>query len=109
MEHAAQIRRKNQPALLADALVSLMGADNTGVAKRYEAASRLSEIWTRILPPELAEHCRIIDLSAGRLTVEADSPSYLYELRISSRQLVEHLRLECPAAKVRAVKIVLAR
>jgi hypothetical protein len=32
----------------------------------------------------------------------------MYELRISSHQLVEHLRRECPQAKLRAIKITLA-
>ena len=95
--------------MLADVLVNLMQAGQAGVAKRYEAASWLSEAWVRILPPELAEHCRIIDLSGSCLTVEADSPSYLYELRISSHQLVEHLRRNCPAVKVKTIKVVLSR
>ena len=109
MEPATQFRRRQQPALLADALVNIMEARHTGIVQRYEAASRIAETWAQLLPVELAQHCRVVDLSAGCLTVEADSPSYLYELRISSHQLVECLRCDCPAAKVRAIKVVLSR
>ncbi len=109
LQRPASLRRRREPALLADALVSLMGAGQAGVAKRYEMVGTLSEVWAQLLPTELEQHCRVIDLSAGRLTVEADSPSYLYELRLSNRQLVEHLRQNCPAAKVRTLRVVLAR
>lgn len=118
MESATQFRRQQQlasprrrrgPALLADALANMMESGHTGVARRYETASRITEVWAQLLPAELAQHCRVVDLSGGLLTVEADSPSYSYELRISSHQLVEHLRRGCPAAKVRAIKVMLAR
>jgi predicted nucleic acid-binding Zn ribbon protein len=89
-------------------LANVMEAGRTGVAQRYEAARWLGEAWAQLLPPELAQHCRVIDLSAGLLTVEADSPSYMYELRISSHGLLECLRKSCPAAKVRAIKAMLA-
>jgi predicted nucleic acid-binding Zn ribbon protein len=79
-----------------------------GLSQRYEAANQIYLLWAQLLPPELAQHCRVVDLSGGLLTVEADSPSYMYELRISSHQLVGYLRQGCPAAKVRAIKITLA-
>jgi hypothetical protein len=95
--------------LLADALAEVMEAPREGLSRRYEAASRLCLLWAHLLPSELVQHCRIIDLSAGTLTVEADSPSYMYELRISSHQLIQYLRQGCPSAKVRDIKIILAR
>ena len=97
-----------QPALLADALADVMEAPRAGLSHRYEAASQLCALWAQLLPPVLAQHCRVVDLSAGLLTVEADSPSYMYELRISSHRLVECLRNSCPVARVRAIKVMLA-
>jgi predicted nucleic acid-binding Zn ribbon protein len=85
-----------------------MDAPRAGLSQRYEAASKLCSLWVQLLPTELAQHCRVVDLSAGLLTIEADSPSYMYELRISSRQLLEHLRKGCPAAKVRDIRVMLA-
>ena len=108
MDAKTQFRRRSEPTPLADALVKMMEPRHTGISQRYEAASQLSEVWAQLLPPEMVQHCRVVDLSAGQLTVEVDSPSYMYELRISSHQLVEHLRLRCPQAKLRAIKITLA-
>ena len=103
-----QFRRRSEPAPLAEAIAKVMEPRRTGITQRYEAASRLSEAWAQLLPEEMARRCRITDLAAGLLTVQVDSPSYMYELRISSHQLVEHLQRECPEAKLRAMKIVLA-
>jgi len=75
METAAQFRRQPEPALLADAIANIMEASHTGIVRRYEAASRITEVWAQLLTSGLAEHCRVIDLSGGMLTVEADSPS----------------------------------
>ena len=100
--------RRSQPAPLAEALAEIMEPKRSGITQRYEAAGRINEAWSQILPVEMIRRCRIVDLAAGLLTVEVDSPSYMYELRISSQQLVEELRRECPEAKLRAMKIVLA-
>jgi predicted nucleic acid-binding Zn ribbon protein len=109
MNPTTQVRHRSQPALLSQPLGELMASRPTGLSQRYEAANQICLLWAQLLPPELAQHCRVIDLSGGVLTVEADSPSYMYELRISSHQLVGHLHQGCPAAKVRAIKITLAQ
>ncbi len=109
MNPTTRVRRRSQPTLLGEALAEVMEPGRTGVSQRYETAGRLCSLWTQLLPPEMAQHCRVVDLSGGLLTVEADSPSYMYELRISSHQLVGYLRQGCPAAKVRAIKITLTR
>ncbi len=108
MNPTTQVRRRSQPALLSQPLEKLMASGPMGLSQRYEAANQIYLLWAQLLPPELAQHCRVVDLSGGLLTVEADSPSYMYELRISSHQLVGYLRQGCPAAKVRAIKITLA-
>ena len=109
MDPMAQARREAQPALLGDALAGLMAPGPAGLSQRYETADRLRLLWTQLLPSELAQHSRVTDLSQGLLTVEADSPSYMYEIRISSSQLVGFLRQGCPAAKIRAIKVNLTR
>ena len=109
MNPTTQVRRRSQPALLSQPLEELMASRPMGLSQRYEAANQICLLWAQLLPPELAQHCRVVDLSGGLLTVEADSPSYMYELRISSHQLIEHLRQGCPAARVKVMKIILAR
>ena len=109
MDSTPQIRCNFKPARLSEALKEFIEPGPMGIGQRYETQDKISRLWTQILPSELAQHCRITDFSQGLLTVEADSPSFLYELRISKQQLVEYLRASCPSAKVRAIKVVLAR
>jgi hypothetical protein len=109
MDPFTQTKRQEQPAMLGDALSKLMAPGPAGLSQRYETANRMRQLWGQILPPELAQHCRVVDFSQGQMTVEADSPSYMYELRISSQQLVGFLRQAYPAAKVRAIKVILTR
>jgi hypothetical protein len=106
---SAQGRYSSGPAPLSEALAKFIEPGPAGITHRYETASKLNLLWAQLLPPALAQHCRIIDFSQGLLTVEADSPSFLYEMRISSQQLVQFLHQGCPSAKVRAIKVILAR
>jgi hypothetical protein len=100
---------RKQAAPIGEALAKFMAPGPAGLTQRYETASQIRTLWTQLLPAVLAQHCRVVDLSQGLLTVEADSPSFLYEMRISSQQLIGFLRQGCPSAKVRAIKVILAR
>jgi len=66
------------------------------------------QLWSELLPEELRQHCRITDISAGRLKVLADSPSYMYELQLCSSQLLAELRRRCPQVRITSIKIALA-
>lgn len=104
---SAQARYGSQAAPIGEALAKLMEPGPSGLTRRYETSSQIQTLWTQLLPEILAQHCRIADLSQGILTVEADSPSFLYEIRISSQQLVKFLRQGCPSAKIREIKVIL--
>jgi hypothetical protein len=108
MDSMPQSRLRTQPTPLKDVLAKFIEPGPDGIAKRYENSSKISQLWSQLLPPVLAQHCRIVEFSQGQLTVEADSPSFLYEMRISSQQLIQHLRQGCPGAKLRAIKVILA-
>lgn len=68
--------------------------------------SGIAEVWSELLPAELAGHCEIIDISGGRLTVQADSPSYVYELQLCGRELLQELQRQCPRARLTNIKFV---
>ena len=68
--------------------------------------SEVFEVWSRLLPEELCGHCEIIDISGGQLTVQADSPSYVYELQLCSSELLEELQWQCPKARLTKIKFV---
>jgi hypothetical protein len=68
----------------------------------------VAEVWDRLLPAELCGHCEIIDISGGQLEVQADSPSYKYELQLCSSELLEELQRQCPRVRLTKIKLVIA-
>ena len=70
--------------------------------------SQISEVWSRLLPVELCSHCEITDISGGQLEVQADSPSYKYELQLCSSELLEELQRQCPRVRLTKIKLVVA-
>lgn len=64
----------------------------------------ITEAWSQLLPTELYQHCRIVDISNGRLKVLADSPSYMYELQLLSCELLKELAQRCPRARIKEIK-----
>jgi hypothetical protein len=68
----------------------------------------VAEAWSRLLPVELYGHCEIVDISGGQLTVQVDSPSYVYELQLCSSELLEELQRQCPRVRLTKIKLVVA-
>ncbi len=64
------------------------------------------ELWGRLLPAGLRRHCEIVDISGGQLKVQVDSPSYMYELRLCSSELLKELQQQCPRAQIKKIKLV---
>ena len=74
---------------------------------RCGQTEKLVEAFNRLLPEVLASHCQIDTVSAGRVKVLVDSPSYLHELRLCKRQLLYELRQECPRMKIKDIKLAI--
>ncbi len=92
-----------KPQRLGDTLVELM---ENQIAPRRARFGPVAEAWEQLLPAELRRHCRIADIQGGRLKVVAESPSYQFEMRLCSSQLVKELTMRCPRAKVERIEIV---
>jgi predicted nucleic acid-binding Zn ribbon protein len=78
------------------------------ISPRQAVFSDVTETWSRVLPAELSRHCEIVDISGGLLRVRVDSPSYMYELRLCSSELLEELQQHCPKARLTRIKFVVA-
>jgi len=76
------------------------------ISPRQAQFSKITEAWNRLLPAELCGHCEIVDISGGRLKVQADSPSYMYELQICSSELLKELQRQCPRVRLAKIKVV---
>lgn len=90
------------PARLGDALSQLMDGQVASRQRRFES---IVGVWGQLLPAELSDHCRIVDISAGQLRVLVDSPSYMYELQLCSSAILAELQRRCPAARVQKISL----
>jgi hypothetical protein len=65
--------------------------------------------WKGLLPLELREHCRVADISSGRLRVLADTASHVYELRLCSAHLLAELQKRCPGARLHKIEVAVGQ
>ena len=73
---------------------------------RYDA---VAEAWQELLPSNLRAHCRLAGLRDGCLTVVADDPTYVCEVRLCKPVLLDELRRLCPAARIRRIDVRIGR
>jgi predicted nucleic acid-binding Zn ribbon protein len=101
VERRTAHRAGNNLTSLGDVLSELV---EKRISPRQARFGLIAEAWGQLLPDELYQHCRIIDISGGRLQVSVDSPSYMHELQLLSCELLEELSRDCPRAQVREIK-----
>ena len=99
-----KLRMVSKVEPLGDVVRELM--DNQ-ISPRQAQVCSVEEFWVSALPAELSRHCKIADISGGKLTVAVDSPSYMYELQLASCELLKELRRQCPRVPVEKIKLVL--
>ena len=95
--------KPNNTASLGQVARQLMDEQISPLQARF---SEIAELWSRLLPAELDGHCEIIDISGGQLIVQADSPSYGYELQLCSSELLKELQRQCPRVRLSKIKLV---
>jgi hypothetical protein len=108
LQNTLKCRRTRRPysaAGLGEVAQQLMDRQ---ISPRQAVFSDVTETWSRMLPAELSRHCEIVDISGGLLKVRVDSPSYMYELRLCSSELLEELQQNCRKARLTRIKFVVA-
>jgi len=78
------------------------------ILPRQTIYDSIDKLWKQLLPKEIAQHCKISDISGGLLKVIVDSPSYLHELRLCSTELLKELQQGCSRARIQKIKLILA-
>ena len=78
------------------------------VSPKQARFGAVADLWSRLLPEELCQHCEIVDVSSGQLKVRVDSPAYKYELQLCSSELLKELQQQCPKARLTEIKFVFA-
>jgi len=86
---------------LGDILTKLMDKRLSPRQAKFEA---ITELWQQLLPANLCQHCKIVDMSNAELKVSVDSPSYANELRWCSSELLSQLQQRCPRARIKKIK-----
>lgn len=69
----------------------------------------ITELWERIIPAELRQHCKIASISGARLKVLADSPSFASELRWYSQSLLKEIQQQCPKVRIKDIECVVGQ
>ena len=99
-------QRPKTTVKLGDTLRELMEKQISPRQARFKV---LSESWGRLLPVELSRHCKIADISGGRMKVLVESPAYAYELRLCSSELLDQLKSHCPQARIEKIDFIIGR
>lgn len=76
------------------------------IQPQFNRFSSVAELWDELLPAGLAEHCEIVEISAGRLKVQVDSPSYMYELQLCRSEILKEMQRH-PAIRIKDIKFVI--
>ena len=80
----------------------------TQIGPRSAVYTTVVQLWHELLPDELSQHCKLIDISGGQVKVEVDSPCYMYRLRLQSSRFIEQLQQRCPWGRIKGLKLILA-
>ena len=76
------------------------------VQKRQTQMSKIAEVWSRLVPDLLNDHCALDSLTRGSLTVLVDTSSHLYELKqLLLAGLQQQLLLACKVTGLRKITL----
>ena len=95
-----------EPVKIGDCLQQLMQKIVEPKTEQYQSVCAL---WDKIVPVNLCPHCKIIEIDAGVVKVQADSPSHLFELRLNSQQLLQQMQKKIPRLRIKSLKFVVGQ
>jgi len=77
------------------------------ISPRQQKFNSIVTCWQQLLPAELARHCTIAGIRAGRLKVLVDAPAYIYELQLRKAELLRELQQRCPHGRLQKIDLAL--
>lgn len=78
------------------------------ILPRRSRFNEVAEVWEQLLPVELIEHCSLVAIEDGVLKIQVDLPAYHHELRLCGPEFVRELQKQCPRARIKRMRVVLA-
>ena len=74
-------------------------------SREFGKNSSVVDAWQEVLPGGFYNHCNLVGISGGVLRLEVDSGTYMHELRLMSKDLLEHLQERCPRAGIKKISL----
>jgi hypothetical protein len=88
----------------------LLSFFKNSVQKRQTRLHSIAEVWARLVPEQLLEHCALEGFHGGTLKVIVDSSSHLYDLKqLLLAGLQQQLLLACKSSGLRKVALKFGR
>lgn len=76
------------------------------VEKRQGKFAKIADVWARLIPPAMLDHCSLESFSRGTLAVFVDSSPHLYEMKqLLLSGLQQQLLLACKAAGLKKINL----
>ena len=61
--------------------------------------SKIDRIWQNILSKQELKHTKLIGVKDGRISINVDSPAWVYQLKIKKNKILGRLKDELPEIK----------
>ena len=94
------------PVKIGDILRDLL--QNT-VEPKVGQYQTISLLWEKNAPENLRRHCRVCGTENGVVSVQADSPSIVFELRLDSQRYLSQIQKACPSMRIKKLKFIVGQ
>lgn len=92
-----------RPARIGDLVKDILAMCQDKKAK----ADPVLTAWQQVLPPGLAQHCRVKNVVGTRLHVLVDTPAYLYEMQLCNNDVLRAMQGLCSRPRIDSIKLSL--
>jgi len=98
---------KSQPAPMMDAIgPELIQFFKQSVEKRQGKFAKIADVWNRLIPPAMLNHCALESFTRGSLTVVVDSSPHLYEMKqLLLSGLQKQLLIACKSTGLKKINL----
>lgn len=74
-------------------------------ARRLKRNAEVVDALGEVLDSQFGEHCKLVSISGGVVRFEVEPGPYMHEMKLMSSELIEALKVKCPRAGLREIKI----
>lgn len=76
------------------------------VEKRQGKFAKIADVWNRLIPPAMLNHCALDSFTRGALTVLVDSSPHLYEMKqLLLSGLEKQLLIACKSSGLKKISL----